>query len=695
MPRSQSRNSYGVLTLTVCLLGAIGALTRIAQPKLPQNPENALAHEVGDYYVSGSRQRIDWQPFSPQIFVDAKKRNLPVMLVLGAIWSTPAREAEQKIFSDSEVATNLRGTMICTRVDLMEQPQFMSAFEPLEFRKQISDPGFQILFLDPQGRLIDQVDGIGVSFELNASGFQEILFSMIERFRRLRQGAIVDDALGRTQYENLNAFLRSAAGARPQFSSADKEIANSGNPELGGFVRNDASYLFPQAIRYLNESGRIKNSEELTVPILLSRHVDWMDGGFFRAIRIGGNRRTEFDKLAQESADMALIQLLVDPAHPLRQRIAKDAFYSLTGEFLVNDCAVYARVGDSAPNRRSARSSFPVQFLRDQFQPQERDWMRNNFDLRVETNPVMSIRITSPEVITMPECDALLDKARTIKTPKKLFAGQNTCNSAAYVLARAIKLARFLNLESERTRLDSLRLSLEKFVTGEDLLHTLDTGRRRDPYLPDYLAMADMCMEWYIWTGDEASLERGARFLDRAIFIFKAETPGLLKTVLSDDSHLGIQNLVPYEIADAVRESCPSQFIRLAHTYSLLARNIPERSLRFAQETQSTMEQYSEVSARKPLDAAGYFASAMMVTKSLSIFCVGQSKAMMSQLQNQFPSELVLPVGKGVREDLRAKGPGIYIENQGEVSGPFSVEQAILVFGEARRSKLESILSLP
>src|SRR5690242_20862480 len=98
------RPSYGVVTGVVAVLVAVAFIAKLAQPYIPEPPAGRfLRGETAAYVVAGARQRIEWHPLEPEIFSEARRRDMPILLVVGAPWSKYGRDMDSGVFSDASI----------------------------------------------------------------------------------------------------------------------------------------------------------------------------------------------------------------------------------------------------------------------------------------------------------------------------------------------------------------------------------------------------------------------------------------------------------------------------------------------------------------------------------------------------------------------------------------------------------------
>src|SRR5688572_17531083 len=88
--------------------------------------------------------KLDWQPWSPEIFERAKKENKLLVLDLEAIWCHWCHVMEEKTYANPEVAKILTEKFLLIRVDQDSRP---------DLSKRYADYGWPAtIFFDGNGR---------------------------------------------------------------------------------------------------------------------------------------------------------------------------------------------------------------------------------------------------------------------------------------------------------------------------------------------------------------------------------------------------------------------------------------------------------------------------------------------------------------------------------------------------------------
>ncbi|MGY5029940.1 thioredoxin domain-containing protein [Streptomyces sp. 900116325] len=83
---------------------------------------NRLAHETSPYLLQHADNPVDWWPWSPEAFEEARSRNMPVLLSVGYASCHWCHVMAHESFEDGEVAAYLNAHFVPVKVDREERP---------------------------------------------------------------------------------------------------------------------------------------------------------------------------------------------------------------------------------------------------------------------------------------------------------------------------------------------------------------------------------------------------------------------------------------------------------------------------------------------------------------------------------------------------------------------------------------------
>lgn len=673
-----------MVTLVVCTLGILGLGIQMMAGFLPPAAPNRLESETADFLRQGSRQLIDWHRLGDRAFSEARRTDRPILLVLGAVWSTEARRFDQYIFSDPEIQSFLSRNFVCVRVDLDEAPQWRSAFLPVSRAELSISAGFQLLYLDPEGRMFDFYPRRGPQPFTDPVIFLDEFVSARNRYEEVRKGDGGPLPAGAIQQIDLDMLQKS----RPSFPDRNlygRAVVGEIDPRYGGFSRQ-GQVARPLALQYLMLHGEADAWRLATNPMLRSGFVDWLDGGFYRVAGSRNWTQIEFDKLALSNAEMMLAigvggQVLNDP---FALRIAKNTFDALFERFGADGWIAAARIGDEDLRRRSAYASFEVKDLRRMggtgiLTAAETDLARDFFGLSVEDNPQMLMRVQDPSEFSDPRFDDLITKLRGMrKSSAAKYSKVPYANVNFGVAAAGFRAARIWDEPERIERSERLLADLEPFISGRDVTHRMPQQVGDRPLLPDYINASEAYLEHYLATGRVDSFERGLRFLQRAKMLFSVDGQWLL--ALNKTGGLEPEGTNVPELLDTPTEAATARVLRLLGMYGILLRGGPQAKLagQFSDEALELCSRYGSLVPQLGVSAAGFMIAASEVLDERHAIVVGDNAVVEARkLTARIPTRLVAPAFGSVRVDLQRRGAGVYVVEGSSVIGPLTPDQAV------------------
>jgi uncharacterized protein YyaL (SSP411 family) len=676
------RANFPVAVTVVVLLVALTFTASLLRPLVPTPAANPIANYSGDYLKQAASQEIEWHPCDETAFSEARRLDRPVLLFIGVAWSQAAREMDQDVLSSSDVENYLSHHFVCVRIDGNEMPAWISAFLPLTRVALGIRPRFQIWALQPDGKLIENINRRLPATRLGQSSLLKDLVRVHDFYTDLRQQGATGE-MENDQRVDLSAIesLSPAALDYAAMATATRAAADTRN---GGFPLNGFQDLRPFAWEFLLKTGDTKLMHDTLMPVLRSPAVDLLDGGFFQTARSLDRRLMEFDKSAVANAEMArlLSQARVALRDPndlaLCDYALRSTLNSLTGEFRSSSGFINtARIGDENEIGRSARSSITPERMRNALDADTREWARVHLGLRVESNPQMIPFLVSSA--SLAKVDDVREKfAAQASEPKfttNVFMDINATVAACLMeVGRATQNAELINIGSDLFE----RLELQR--VGDTVPHDLQVASRTPSTLQDYLAFSDAALQDYLTTGRVPSLQNGLAVLRRGLQIFAGPVPGEFRVGLPPGSDLLPKAVATPQVVDDLGESASSKVVRLCASYGRLYISSGDESdigvglLRIAYATQGLMA--------RPLTAVGITA-ASFACASLALaddqYAIGvgpDAQKLADELYRARPTRFIAAAVGPVRTDLANKTPGVYVVKQGLPLGPFTVEQA-------------------
>lgn len=669
--------NFGVITLTLTLVVAFAWLLGAMRPMLPPQRANELRLEKGDYIAQGVHQAVNWRSLDSTAFAEARRRSRPVLLALGAIWSTDARRADTFFFSDPEVQSYLGRHFICVRVDLDRQPTLGQVLAPISRveNPSASNPftvGSQIAFVMPDGTPFRFVST--GTLPGDPAAFLRQLTGAFDAYVERTQAT----GLRTVQEDDRRILLTGEAGSAA-ISEYIKRLLAWVDLERGGFA-NSAPTARMMAWQALLLSGNYEAYDAAVRPFIKSGLVDWLDGGFFQRSADMGLRRIQFGKPSLYNAEVMHLFALGGQIRndTFQTRLAKNAFDWLVSECVKDGFVSTARLTMENTFGRDDRSSFAAKELRqywgtDLLTGDEAVWARENLGLRVEDNESMVIKIQRPETLEDPRFQLIIKKLRESKAKVEMrFTTVPRADVNAIAVARLAACARLWDDAERLAKCEKLYYQLDKFVAADDVGHMFPFDIALDRYLGDYLAMADAGMEMYLATGDINALEKGRRILQRANRIFKTSHPGIWTPMPQPYSGI-LKGIDVPEVVDNMGESLTAKMMRLSSWYFRLVPN-PELEAMNDWAFGAINNLSGLLPATGLLGGGMYCSAAGMIDEKYAVVTGPNAVETARKLNRTCPTRLIAPLVQGVpRADL---SPGIYVVESGEWKGPMTLDQA-------------------
>jgi uncharacterized protein YyaL (SSP411 family) len=671
------RPNFSVVSGVVAVLAGMAFLSKLFVGLIPAGPENRLGAESAEFLTQAAHEEIDWRILDEAVFSEARKKDRPIMLVVGTACSPTGRASDKILFRTKEVRGFLARNFICVRVDGMARPEFVNAFLPISRAIEQKNgrlaipPDFQVWFLDPKGYLFGYAAETVAGQALDSRVFLAALTDVINRFESYQS---TGKQAGDEQRRDLAAIASPVSGTSPNIAAYLNALDVIGNPTFGGFPVNGFQRLWPLAWQLQLMAGRYQDYANSIAPCLLSPQVDVLDGGFYTDSASMDWHSVGFDKLTVTNVGMmqTLATGSVVMRDPQQKWFALQTFDCLMRDFVQDGLLAAGQIGDEGVVSRSDRSSFSPRQLRELFpKDEDREWARENLGLKVESNPQMVPLLAR---LNLPMTDgrrfeSVLNVLRGHRSHAK-FAGLGQLDVGGFAVARMMQTSRIFGDEERLSKAETLFERLEEYRTLNDVRHS----RARDSgvYLGDYLAYADAALQYFLSTGSEIVLHNGVEVLRRGLFLFEGQAPGVYTLSQRATTALAPQDAAAPEIVDNVRESCTAQVIRLCHDYGRLLGKSGEDLRKTARET---VGRFALISPALGQFAAGYYCSAAQLLDSRFAVAVGKDAVRQARgLFQRRPFELVAPSVGIVAKP--GKLDGIYLVSDSGIQGPLTPARA-------------------
>lgn len=93
------------------------------------NMPNKLSQEPSSYLQSARNQSVDWNPWSEEAFLKAKKEGKPVLLSVGAVWCHWCHVQARESWEDKGIADFINKNFVAVKVDRDERPDIDQKYQ--------------------------------------------------------------------------------------------------------------------------------------------------------------------------------------------------------------------------------------------------------------------------------------------------------------------------------------------------------------------------------------------------------------------------------------------------------------------------------------------------------------------------------------------------------------------------------------
>ena len=249
---------------------------------------NHLAGSASAYLAAAAHQPVHWYPWGDEAFAEARSRDCPVLLDIGAVWCHWCHVMDRESYESEELAAFLNEHFVCIKVDRDERPDVDARYQRAvqAMSGQGGWPLTALLTADGQaffgGTYFPPANMHG------RPGFRTVLESVLDAWRTRRDQVHAQAAtLTRLVSEHLD---ESASGpvSSSRLAEASSAMLRLFDPEFGGFGRQP-KFPHPAALRYLlvrwhdSDDPQLRDVVERTLDAMaLGGMHDQLGGGFHR-----------------------------------------------------------------------------------------------------------------------------------------------------------------------------------------------------------------------------------------------------------------------------------------------------------------------------------------------------------------------------------------------------------------------------
>ncbi|MBS1707031.1 MAG: DUF255 domain-containing protein [Armatimonadetes bacterium] len=673
------KTKYSAVAAVITIVSIMGLAAKALRPLIPAESRLNQALPEEDFFKSTETEDIPWRKFDSDAFAEARRTNKPIILLIGDVCSFAGRQADgPRGFQEKDLAVRIRKGYVPIRLDTSEVGGWSSAYLPFSRAVIGFDPLFQLIILDPNGTPVDA----GLAVEPGVALARSWISRQLDRADQVLKNPASSQFLLRHQADL--AMMENPATS-PSFSDHRDALEEVIDPVYGGLVMNKRQLLQPISWEYLLAQGGMESADKSLRPLLLSSLVDWLDGGFFRQSSQNSYAYIEFDKLARPNAEMALtLALLYQRTQtPIYRFHAIRTFDWLVDHMTQRGLVVPYQMGDEDEVLRSERYSFSPLLLRENFEPAERQWLRQHFGLRAEEDPQLTIRIDSEEVLDSPDFTQYLQRLRKLKSGRNPHvAEQPQADVSCSAVARLLECAWVLGDKKRIGIAGDMVERLEEFRSGRTI------GRRPSDFnfegvcLADYLGYSDAMLWDYLVFGRAESLLSGRTALIDGLNRFAGTLPGEYLASRFTDTGAAPQFVPSPSLTDDLGESALSSAVRLLGYYQALdqigvtarvAGSQPQESLPCVPNL--IVDRFASIANEMRIRVSGFYLNSLRTKDGIFAVSTGPNASQLANRVRIDHPDTIIVTSFGGEAGPKMKTPGLYGVHHGQVVGPMTPEK--------------------
>jgi len=315
---------------------ALGMVPPTNEPDSPRR-ENRLARSTSPYLLQHRFNPVDWHPWGPEAFDEARRRNVPVFLSIGYSTCYWCHVMERESFENASIAELMNELFVCIKVDREERPDvddiYMAAVQA--FRGQGGWP--MSVFLEPRS-LKPFWAGTYFPAEPKFQGmptFPQVLQGVSNAWKDQRDEALQQaEKLAEAVHERIAQQSAPVRLGVSQVTQAVATLLKIHDSRLGGF---GGAPKFPQPVYIeflLDVRQNAAEDTRAAIDVALRTTLDQMAlGGIFDQVGGGFHRYSvdaewtvpHFEKMLYDNAQLAAIYAKASHAfgEPLYRRVAR------------------------------------------------------------------------------------------------------------------------------------------------------------------------------------------------------------------------------------------------------------------------------------------------------------------------------------------------------------------------------------
>jgi uncharacterized protein YyaL (SSP411 family) len=147
---------------------------------------NYLSGASSQYLKRAERQPVNWYPWSAEAFAEARRRDVPVLLDVGAVWCPWCSLMDRESYTNPETAAYINVNFIAVKVDFDQDPRLSAKLQRAQALLNLPAGLPLTAFVTPEGKLYSGGAYFPAEARDGKPAFREALADARQRFRQQR-----------------------------------------------------------------------------------------------------------------------------------------------------------------------------------------------------------------------------------------------------------------------------------------------------------------------------------------------------------------------------------------------------------------------------------------------------------------------------------------------------------------------------
>ncbi len=197
---------------------------------------NRLAQETSAYLRSAAHQPVEWHPWGEEAFREAKERDRPILLDIGASWCHWCHVIDRESYEDADLAKVINENFVAVKVDRDERPDVDARYQQAVGALTGSGGWPLTAFLTPDGKVFYGGTYFPPRDAYGRPGFRTVLLAVSDHYRKNRGEALRDaEALHEAMAQPRESVAQKSAVNEAFLKEAADELRGQYDPVNGGF----------------------------------------------------------------------------------------------------------------------------------------------------------------------------------------------------------------------------------------------------------------------------------------------------------------------------------------------------------------------------------------------------------------------------------------------------------------------------